>query len=296
MNALFPQTRTPTRSRLDAEFDVGDRGANYRHAIRKSPQVRSFEILESIRHTAPRAGQVIVECGTGNGSLTIPLARKVLPGGMVVTLDNSESNLLAVQRRATARHRLTNLRIASLNPQTFQSEGLKLPDAFADTVTTLATFHHLDGQKSAALAEFARVLKPGGRLIIADVAHGSPVAGYFDRHVAKVCSTGHDHRFESRASLVKLSEGSGLRLMKWEQRYVPWIFKNLRHAGRFLQTLFDAQCSQTESIQAARRHLGFHGLANQVALNWELFFACFEKRVGRGDCAESFGFPTSERI
>lgn len=48
--------------------------------------------------------------------------------------------------------------------------ALPLPDGSVDTVITTYAFHHVpDGEKEDAIREMLRVLKPSGRIIIADV-------------------------------------------------------------------------------------------------------------------------------
>ncbi|NJE04955.1 class I SAM-dependent methyltransferase [Thermococcus sp. M36] len=48
--------------------------------------------------------------------------------------------------------------------------ALPLPDGVADTVISTYTFHHVpDGEKEDAIREMLRVLKPGGKVVIADV-------------------------------------------------------------------------------------------------------------------------------
>lgn len=49
--------------------------------------------------------------------------------------------------------------------------------------------------KIRAFQNFARVLKGGGRLVIADVYHGSKLARHFDTQVARFCVTGHKWHF-----------------------------------------------------------------------------------------------------
>jgi hypothetical protein len=61
--------------------------------------------------------------------------------------------------------------------------------------------------------------------------------------------------------------------VNWEARYVPWIFRNVAQAGRFLQLLFDAQCPPEEAFDEARARLGFRRLTRRLVLNWELSFA-----------------------
>ena len=101
----------------------------------------------------------VLDLGCGTGRLLEDLRRR-LPKAELVGVDPSEG-MLAVARRRLAGEPGVRLEVAT-------AARLPLPDASVDVVTTTMSFHHWEAQ-DASLREVARVLAPGGRLLIADV-------------------------------------------------------------------------------------------------------------------------------
>ncbi|MEO8481854.1 MAG: metalloregulator ArsR/SmtB family transcription factor [Acidobacteriota bacterium] len=101
---------------------------------------------------------VVGDLGCGTGLVSSMLAPHV---ARVVGVDGSDEMLTSA--RARAQH-LPNidLRRGSL-------EALPLPDAVLDAAVMMLVLHHVPAP-ALALAEAARVLKPGGRLLIVDMA------------------------------------------------------------------------------------------------------------------------------
>lgn len=111
----------------------------------------------AIAHAYLRPEMVVADVGAGTGFLSAalaPLAAKVY------VLDGSEA-MLDVARRNLA---------AFTNVEYHQSDGLALPlpDASLDAVFANMYLHHCT-DPSAAIREMARMLKPGGRLVITDL-------------------------------------------------------------------------------------------------------------------------------
>ena len=72
-------------------------------------------------------------------------------------------------RQATAAER----RITNIETITADIRSLPLPDECASVVVSNYAFHHLDHHgKQLALTEARRILRPGGRLVIADMMFG----------------------------------------------------------------------------------------------------------------------------
>ncbi len=108
-------------------------------------------------------GGTALDVGSGPGNVTASLARAAGPGGLALGVDISESML------ARAVH-------AEAGPQVgfLRADAQRLPfrDNIFDAVTSLAVLQ-LIPNPAAALAEMARVLKPGGRLAVMVPTAGS---------------------------------------------------------------------------------------------------------------------------
>jgi ubiquinone/menaquinone biosynthesis C-methylase UbiE len=109
-------------------------------------------------------GDQVLDVGCGTGTLAIEVKRRVGSAGQVVGIDPGTEQIARARAKA-ARHDV---------PITFHVgviEQLAFPDQMFDVVFSTLMMHHLPASlKAQGLAETARVLKPGGRLIIADFA------------------------------------------------------------------------------------------------------------------------------
>ncbi|WP_431971373.1 methyltransferase domain-containing protein [Nocardia sp. bgisy134] len=115
---------------------------------------------EFIAHSGAAPGDRVLDIGCGPGDLARALAVRVGPAGEVVGRDPSP-RMIAY---ATARTKQPNCRF-ELGP----AQTLDRPDASFDVVTCTFVMHHIpEAQREAALAHMFRVLRPGGRLLLAD--------------------------------------------------------------------------------------------------------------------------------
>jgi SAM-dependent methyltransferase len=117
---------------------------------------------------AVQPGERVVDVGCGAGIDSLIAARMAGPTGQVIGVDMTPA-MLARARNARARMGLTNIEFRE-----GYGEALPVVDGFADVVISNGVLN-LMPDKPAALAEMARVLKPGGRLQIGDILVERPV-------------------------------------------------------------------------------------------------------------------------
>ena len=103
-------------------------------------------------------GQRVLEIAGGTGDLALAFAKKVGPTGQVVHTDINEAML------RTGRDRLLDAGVI-LPTTVCDAEKLPFPDSHFDLVSVAFGLRNMT-HKDAALREMARVLKPGGKLLV----------------------------------------------------------------------------------------------------------------------------------
>jgi len=116
-----------------------------------------------------RPGDTVLDIGSGSGTDALIAAMLTGPSGVVYGLDMTRAMREKLQRIVAAR-KIGQVRVLEGN-----AEQIPLPDASIDVVTSNGVLN-LVPDKPAAFGEIARVLKPGGRLQIADIALRVPVS------------------------------------------------------------------------------------------------------------------------
>jgi ubiquinone/menaquinone biosynthesis C-methylase UbiE len=107
-------------------------------------------------------GEQVLDVGCGTGTLAMEVARRVGRAGRVAGVDPGTEQIARARSKAALRHVPIEFQIGVI-------EHLAFPDQTFDVVLSTLMMHHLpDDLKRQGLAEIARVLKPGGHLVIAD--------------------------------------------------------------------------------------------------------------------------------
>jgi ubiquinone/menaquinone biosynthesis C-methylase UbiE len=168
--------------------DLWTSSPDYRQQFQSPDEIDTVITLLDLEH-----GTALVDAGCGNGAFARAAAERH-PGCHVHAFDALASAIAACR---SAGDPLPNLHIAQAT-----AEALPLGSAGADRVLCRAVLHHL--QNSAlTYAEFARILKPGGLLLLqAPCNPWSPAVGQILTDVHLIMDDSHPRQYHHPGQIL----------------------------------------------------------------------------------------------
>lgn len=117
---------------------------------------------DTVCHARLQPGEVVLDVGCGGGIDTLLAALAVGSQGRVIGLDMTDAMVEKARAHAAA------MGLENVEIRQGLMEELPLPDASVDVVLCNGVLN-LSTRKSRALAEMMRVLRPGGRVTLAEL-------------------------------------------------------------------------------------------------------------------------------
>lgn len=124
---------------------------------------RALGVNNHLRHADIQPGERVVDLGCGGGIDTVIAARRTGPTGCVIALDFLPEMLERTAKAAAAAG------LDNVEPLEGEMEAIPLPDDSVDHIISNGAIN-LSPRKARVLAECARILKPGGKFCVSDLA------------------------------------------------------------------------------------------------------------------------------
>ncbi|MFZ5440144.1 MAG: bifunctional demethylmenaquinone methyltransferase/2-methoxy-6-polyprenyl-1,4-benzoquinol methylase UbiE [Myxococcota bacterium] len=131
----------------------------------------------AVRLSGAKAGDAVLDCATGTGDLALAFKRAVGPSGSVLGTDFNADMLSFAPKKAQD---------AGLEVKFEVADAMKLPyeDARFNVASISFGIRNVDDPK-VCVGELARVVKPGGRVVVLEFGQPGGLFGAFFRFYAK---------------------------------------------------------------------------------------------------------------
>lgn len=172
----------------------------------------------TLRELSVGAGERVLDVGCGTGAL-LEAVRERWPGAAGVGVD------LSLEMLAVARRRLP--------PEVGLVAGdaglLPFADGAFDQATCTSALHHW-AEPEVALAEVARVLRPGGRLVLTDWSDDDTRLRVFSR-LLRLFDRSHQRSYRA-AEAARLLEVAGFRVERVRHFRAGWVWGMMTLSAR----------------------------------------------------------------
>lgn len=227
-----------------------ERAASYHRAMREHPRARHAEFRAVLEPLGELDG-VLCDLPSGGAYLFEHLP----PGTRYLGVDPSDDFVAACP--------------AGIEPIKAEVTSVPLPDASADCIVSLAALHH-EPDLGAVFREMRRLLKDGGRVVVADVAADTAPATFLNGFVDANNPMGHEGHFLDEKTAAVM-QGAGFVVVSDEVIDTEWSFDTFDGAGDFCRNLFWMPELDAAAVAAAMdREIGFDLVDGRPHLRWRL--------------------------
>jgi ubiquinone/menaquinone biosynthesis C-methylase UbiE len=136
----------------------------YQQVLENPDRLAALQVNRVVEALALRPGMRVSDLGAGTGVFTLPMAKAVGKGGRVYAID-VDSGLLAIVAQKAKANGLSNVETIVAT-----ATDPRVPEP-VDLLFICDTMHHLPNQ-SAYVQQFAKLLRPGGRVAVIDFSEG----------------------------------------------------------------------------------------------------------------------------
>lgn len=255
-NSSVQKGRTPEAPEPQYAEIFAKRGQEYNLSMQRYPQARAKEFEAAIAAIKPRARELICDAPSGGGYL----ARHMNPDLQlrVVEVDPTDG----FQPQAGAAAPAGQPIIAPLNE-------IPLNDGACDAIVSIAGLHHANNLNEI-FTEFRRLLSSRGRVVILEVAEGSPVDRFLNGFVDTHCSLGHKGVFVNTHFYSQL-DSAGLTVQHDDTAAYTWDFVNTDAMADFARLIFGLDLAdKRQIIQGIGDILGFSEAQGGCQMHWQL--------------------------